>query len=163
MNSLVEISKRYQNMRSTKANSAISCITLSLFGLALSTTIADAEGLPKSLQCNFSSGKATTFEAGSFSSTDPKPLSFQISAIDLEKQSAALVTKGQKAPGQLKIVRAIDANHFIEIVNEGYLNLTTIYDIDPKTKKYPAVHSRHLGILGQPIFAQYTGFCSPKS
>ncbi len=135
---------------------------LSLLGLALAPGALAEQLRPTQLKCEFTSGTATTFEAGKFHSTKPKSLAFEISSINLEKQSAALSTKGGKAPGQLKIVRAINANHFIEIVNEGYLNLTTIYDIDPKSGKYPAVHSRHLGILGQPIFAQYTGFCSPK-
>ncbi len=59
-------------------------------------------------------------------------------------------------------MRAINANHFIEAVNEGFLNLTTIYDKDPATGLYPAVHSRHFGILGQPVFGQYTGSCRPE-
>jgi hypothetical protein len=60
------------------------------------------------------------------------------------------------------VVRAINANHYLEVVNEGFLNLTTVYDKDEKTGKYPAVHSRHFGILGQPVFGQYTGFCSDE-
>ncbi len=53
----------------------------------------------------------------------------------------------------------MNANHFLEVVNEGFLNLTTVYDKDPKTGLHPAVHSRHLGLVGQPVFGQYTGTC----
>ena len=42
------------------------------------------------------------------------------------------MTDGREKPGALKIVRAINANHFLEVVNEGFLNLTTIYDKDPR-------------------------------
>jgi len=59
-------------------------------------------------------------------------------------------------------VRALNANHFLEVANEGFLNLTTVYDKDPTTGTHPAVHSRHLGVLGEPVFAQYAGFCTEK-
>jgi hypothetical protein len=42
------------------------------------------------------------------------------------------------------------------------LNITTVYDRDEASGKYPAVHSRHLAILGQPVVAQYQGFCEAK-
>ena len=63
----------------------------------------------------------------------------------------------------LRIVRAVNANHFLEVVTEGFLNLTTVYDLDPERKAHPAVHSRHLGLLGEPVIAQYYGFCREKS
>jgi hypothetical protein len=59
-------------------------------------------------------------------------------------------------------VQAVNATHFLEVVTEGYLNITTIYDKDEASGKYPAVHSRHLGILGQPVVTQYQGFCEGK-
>ena len=40
--------------------------------------------------------------------------------------------------------------------------ITTIYDKDESKGAYPAVHSRHFGILGQPIVTQYQGFCEGK-
>lgn len=58
-----------------------------------------------------------------------------------------------KPSGKLRIVRALNANSFLEVVDEGFLNLTTIYDLDPATGTYPAVHSRHFGVIGQPVFA----------
>ncbi len=64
--------------------------------------------------------------------------------------------------GQLRVVRAVNANHFLEVVNEGFLNITTIYDFDPRRHAHPAVHSRHLGVLGEPVIGQYYGFCVPK-
>ena len=84
---------------------------------------------------------------------------YKHAGIDLEAQSARLLTGTGDGAGTLRIVRALNANHFLEVVNEGFLNLTTIYDIDPTTGLYPAVHSRHLGLLGQPVFAQYSGEC----
>ena len=45
---------------------------------------------------------------------------------------------------------------------EGFLNLTTVYDRDAATGAHPAVHSRRFGLLGQPVYAHYTGACQPK-
>lgn len=113
------------------------------------------------LACRFEMGNAWSYDAGKFKSVSPSTLTFEIDKIDLDKQSAELITD-DKSMGALRIVRALNANHFLEVANEGFLNLTTIYDKDPATGTLPAVHSRHFGILGQPVFAQYAGFCTPK-
>lgn len=121
-----------------------------------------AQDEPTAFTCAFSDGTATSYENGAFKVMHPAPLKFEITDIDLDRQTAHLVTDGNEKAGVLKIVRAINANHFLEVVNEGFLNLTTVYDKDPATGKHPAVHSRHLGVLGEPVFAQYSGFCTEK-
>jgi hypothetical protein len=121
-----------------------------------------AQGEPKGYVCSFAAGTSSSYENGGFKVTPPAELNFEIADIDLDQQTARLVTDGQQKPGALKIVRAINANHFLEVVNEGFLNLTTVYDKDAATGSHPAVHSRHLGVLGQPVFAQYAGFCTEK-
>jgi len=123
---------------------------------------ARAQDVPKDLKCTFETGNAWSYNEGEFSSKAPAPLTFEITEIDLDGQSAHLLTDGHDNPGTLKIVRAINANHFLEVVNEGFLNLTTVYDKDPATGAHPAVHSRHFGLLGQPVFAQYAGSCTAK-
>jgi len=119
------------------------------------------ENMPTHVMCDFDKGYAWTYDAGKYQSAPPSDLKFEIGSIDLERQSASLILDGRTA-ANLKIVRAINANHFLEVVNEGFLNLTTIYDRDPATGKFPAVHSRHFGLFGQPVFAQYAGSCVPK-
>lgn len=119
------------------------------------------DDFPKHFACDFNQGYAWTYNAGKFKAAPPADLSFEIGNVDLDHQTASLILNGKPANG-LKIVRAINANHFIEVVNEGFLNLTTIYDRDPATGKYPAVHSRHFGLFGQPVFAQYAGTCISK-
>lgn len=123
---------------------------------------ARAQDVPKDLKCTFETGHAWSYKEGEFSSKAPAVLTFEITEIDLDGQSARLLTGGHDNPGTLKIVRAINANHFLEVVNEGFLNLTTVYDKDPATGVHPAVHSRHFGLLGQPVFAQYAGSCTGK-
>ena len=123
---------------------------------------ARAQDVPKGFKCTFETGHAWSYNEGEFSSKAPALLTFEITEIDLDGQSARLLTDGHDNPGTLKIVRAINANHFLEVVNEGFLNLTTVYDKDPATGAQPAVHSRHFGLLGQPVFAQYAGSCTGK-
>jgi len=137
----------------------IALLTLALAAAAQVARAGD-EG-PTHFACDFNKGYSWTYEAGKFQSVPPTDLSFEIGAIDLDKQSASLILDG-KPSGTLRIVRALNANHFLEVANEGFLNLTTIYDLDPATGKYPAVHSRHFGLFGQPVFAQYAGNCTAK-
>lgn len=144
-------------MRSCKA---LFCCLLVMASACASAVSAEEE--PKGFVCSFTKGTSWTREHGAFKTEAPAPLSFEITDIDLDGQSARLVTDGRERPGTLKIVRAINANHFIEVVNEGFLNLTTIYDKDAESGTYPAVHSRHFGIIGQPVFAQYAGSCTAK-
>ena len=89
-------------------------------------------------------------------SPSPSPTSISIGRRRCSSPKAA------RKPASLKIVRAINANHFLEVVNEGFLNLTTVYDKDATSGTYPAVHSRHFGVLGQPVVAQYAGTCTAK-
>jgi len=138
--------------------SCVGCVLamLAYFGAAY------AQDEPKHFVCVFAAGTSWSYDNGSFKTEAPAPLTFEITDIDLEGQSAHLITNGHDKPGVLKIVRAINANHFLEVMNEGFLNLTTVYDKDPATGTYPAVHSRHFGLIGQPVFAQYAGACKAK-
>jgi hypothetical protein len=142
----------------------MSNLRLVLLALALTTGISSAragDNDPTHYACDFNKGYSWTYEAGKFKSSPPADLSFEIGDIDLDKQSATLILDGKPAT-TLKIVRALNANTYLEVVNEGFLNLTTIYDRDAVTGKYPAVHSRHFGLFGQPMFAQYAGNCVAK-
>lgn len=141
--------------------SRLACAVLT-FVLAGSVALrAQSEESPRSFECEFKTGQSTTYEGGSFSSKVAQPLAFTIEKIDLEAQKAVLKTSEGEG-GRLSVVRAINANHFIEAVQEGFLNLTTIYDMDPAASTYPAAHSRHFGFLGQPVIAQYTGLCRAR-
>ncbi|MBA2125245.1 hypothetical protein DLM45_03275 [Hyphomicrobium methylovorum] len=136
-------------------------LVLCLGAIYATAAAADEEKSPAHYACDFKAGFSWSYEGGKFASSPPSELKFEIGNVDLEKQSATLVLDGKSA-NTLKIVRALNANHFLEVVNEGFLNLTTIYDRDPATGEFPAVHSRHFGLFGQPMFAQYAGTCTEK-
>jgi len=115
---------------------------------------------PRTYACSFSNGSAYSYNAGAFKPEKVGNITFEIANINAEIQSADLVTPTGKRP--LRVVRAINALHFLEVVGEGFLNMTTIYDRDDAKGASPAVHSRHFGVLGQPVVGQYLGFCQEK-
>jgi len=118
---------------------------------------AIAEG---ALTCKFGAGVAKTFEKGVFKDDKVQPLEFTIEDVDLVRQTASLRTK--QGRGDLKVVRAIGANHFLEVVTEGFLNMTTVYEAAGPGAPMPAVHSRHFGFFGAPFVSQYHGTCVAK-
>lgn len=109
------------------------------------------------MTCTFTAGVVKTFEKGAFKDEKLEALSFTIDDVDLVRQTATLKTKQGK--GELKVVRAIGANHFLEVVTEGFLNVTTVYDASGPGAPMPAVHSRHFGFFGAPFVSQYHGTC----
>lgn len=139
-------------MRRVRLFSAV----LGLATLTMATTAMAAAGYT----CTFPSGTVNTFENEVYQAAPASPLAFEIGDVDLPRQKAALVTP--KGKGELKIVRAIGANHFLEVITEGFLNITTIYESPAADGSLPAAHSRHFGLLGQPVVSQYHGTCKRK-
>ena len=123
----------------------------------MSDRVAWGAGMPKAYVCQFNDGGAWTFEAGKYSQQGSKSLAFQILNGKGKSDSAMLKTNDGSA--KLKRVIALDANHYLEVTVGGYLNITTIFDEISENEGYPAVHSRHLGILGRPVVSQYRGIC----
>ena len=130
-------------------------ISLALLALLLGPTAADE---PKAFACSFTAGVTHAYDKGQFTAEKASPLDFGIAGIDHGAQTADLRMAG--GTGALRVVQAVNATHFLEVATEGFLNITTIYDKDEaKGGAYPAVHSRHFAIVGQPIVTQYQGFC----
>ena len=141
--------------------SAVAAACCAAAGISAVSLPALAQEPPKAYACTFKSGSTLAYSKSVYNAKRAKPIAFDIVGIDLDGQKAELVSEGG-GKGGLRVVRAVGANHYLEVVTEGYLNITTIYSRDERRKAYPAVHSRHFGLLGEPIVAQYTGFCTAK-
>ena len=126
--------------------------------LAASPSVASEE--PKAFTCSFASGVTHVYDKGEFNAEKPPTLSFGIAAIDQRAQTADLKT--ERGTGTLRLVQAVNATHFLEVVTEGSLHITTVFDKDDAKGAYPAVHSRHFGLMGQPIITQYQDFCQAQ-
>ena len=131
-----------------------------LMVLIASGAVVRAAEEPKAFACTFTNGVSFSYEKGQFATEKASPLSFGVAAIDLAAQTAELKTA--RGTGHLRVAQAVNATHFLEVVTEGYLHVTTIYEKDEAKGTYPAVHSRHFSVLGQPLVAQYQGFCEAK-
>ena len=133
-------------------------VALAVLALWLGPVAADE---PKAFACTFTAGVTHAYDKGQFTAEKASPLAFGIAAIDHKTQTADLRMAG--GAGALRVVQAVNATHFLEVATEGFLNITTIYDKDEsRGGAYPAVHSRHFAIVGQPIVTQYQGFCEAK-
>jgi len=115
---------------------------------------------PKAFACNFTVGVTHSYDKSGFVAEKASPLAFGIAAIDSRAQTAELKT--ERGTGSLRVVVAVNAMHFLEVVTEGFLHVTTVYDKDEARGAYPAVHSRHFGLFGQPLVTQYQGFCEAR-
>ena len=120
--------------------------------------MALATELPKAFNCHFETGGAWIFDDGKYREEKVKALDLQIVT---GKPGSTPVLKTDAGTVRLKHVAALDANHFLEVTVGGYLNITTIFDEKIKTGGFPAVHSRHFGVLGKPLVSQYRGICRP--
>jgi hypothetical protein len=126
--------------------------------MPLACSLPAAAADPTGYACVFNEGAARSFDKGRYKIDKPGRVAFDIASINIDQQTAGV--KRGESTAVLRVVRAVNALHFLEIVGEGFMNVTTVYDRDAKAVKHPAVHSRHFGLLGQPIFSQYYGYCS---
>lgn len=147
------------NRGQTMKRAFFACILTSAALLAPGVAAADG---PTALSCTFESGASWSFKDGKFSSVAPATLAFDLENIDLDGQRATLRASPTAEPGTVAIARAIGASHFLEVATEGFWYITTIYEKDAKAGVFPAVHSRHFGLEGQPVFSQYAGTCKEK-
>ena len=133
-------------------------VALALLALLLGAAVADE---PKAFACSFTVGVTHAYDKGQLRPRRPRrwPSASQAST----RRRRPPICKMAGGTGPLRVVQAVNATHFLEVATEGFLNITTIYDKDEaKGGAYPAVHSRHFAIVGQPIVTQYQGFCEAK-
>ena len=130
--------------------------TFALVGAA--TSAAAAQGA--TYVCAFAPADVWTVPEGGrgdFKPGNAGALNFEISGVTPGGASAMV-----DGSGPLRVVEALDARHFLEVNVAGYLNLTTIYEATTPDGAQLAVHSRHSGVAGRPVVAQYHGSCGVK-
>ena len=130
-----------------------------LLALALACLLASpcAADEPKAFTCTFATGIAYAYDKGAYMAEKASPLLLRHRCH--RRRGADRRAEDPGRDGALRIVQAVNAMHFLEVVTEGFLNVTTVYDKDEAKGAYPAVHSRHFGLFGQPLVTQYQGFC----
>jgi hypothetical protein len=122
--------------------------------------MATAADEPTGYVCTFKIGQTHSWEKRRFKREAASPVTLDLAEIAPAQQTAVLVSGDRRTP--VRVIRAVSALHVLEVVGEGFLNVTTIYDREAGTTTYPAVHARHFGVLGQPIVSNYRGACRAK-
>ncbi|MBC7625278.1 MAG: hypothetical protein H7232_18075 [Aeromicrobium sp.] len=126
---------------------------IALAAAALSTAQTDTA---VTLECDFNSG---VFHAGS-EKTAITSDKFQLlyDAIDARAGTARLI--GNLGASEVKVIERAGRLTFIEVTASGNVTLTTVYRTGAAAP-YPAIHSRHVGLLTEPWGSQMYGTCSP--
>ena len=135
-------------------------LTLPVVALLFSTAAEADPRPPTAFTCVFKQGAVWSFEKGTFRPQEVSRLQVEIVRIDREKQTAEIKSEGGTSP--LRIVLSLNGVHFIEAGVDGFLNVTTVYQREGATGMWPAAHSRHFGVLGQPLVSQYLGQCHSR-
>ena len=128
-----------------------------LGALMLFTSSSVAQG--PSFRCKFSHGQVTNFDNGRpVTERDTGMGEFVLDQINTKDATARLI--GNAGTETLRVLDGGDLVHLVEVTGAGNMNITTIYNFRDKNKgTLPAVHSRHIGLLGDPMPSQYVGLC----
>jgi len=108
---------------------------------------------PKALKCQFPKG--VTYDGGKLEEDAQKDFSLIFDSIDLTKGTARLI--GNIGASDVVVIANASTLNFIEVTPVGYLNVTTLFHLP----EMPAVHSRHVVIIDEPMPSQRYGTCKP--
>lgn len=134
-----------------------STLMLPAVALLLASAASAEPRPPTAFTCVFKQGAVWSFEKGTYRPQEVARLQLDIIKIDREKQTAEV--KGEGGTSPLRIVLSLNGLHFVEAGVDGFLTVTTVYQREGATGTWPAAHSRHFGVLGQPLVSQYLGQC----
>lgn len=113
----------------------------------------------RSLRCTFGTGSIVSWEKGKPVVERDKmkdPINFD--SIDIKAGKARLI--GNQGATDIHVFVTGTGITFIEKTPLGNFTITTIFsDCEKDTKRYIAVHSRHIGGLGFPMPSQFHGTC----
>ncbi len=123
--------------------------------LALAATALAGEPIT-SLRCHFLGGISAEIKDGGFEPETAGPMTFTFVDIDLDAGTARMV--GNIAVETISVSTTPAGFHFLDITDSGNLIVTTAFVVASKGP-YPAVHSRHVNLLGEALPSQYYGTC----
>ena len=139
----------------------ISFAALPLLALLIELPHAGAaDATLKAFSCDFSEGVFTVFEDGKPETEKSGAMSFVFASLDIENGSAQMV--GNNGAADINLLQGSDSLHFLEVTPTGNLNVTSVYTTQAKGGRFISVHSRHVGISGEPWMSQFWGTCEAK-
>jgi hypothetical protein len=108
----------------------------------------------------FSDGQSTTWEDTWMPYTRDTLPETTYAALDFKNSRAQMIGRG--GAGTVVLIAGSEALHFVELTPTGNQTVTTVFLGTSKRGSYPAIHSRHMNLIGQPSVSQFRGYCAPR-
>ena len=113
-------------------------------------------GSTRTLKCDFASGVFHAWGENTKINSDHFTLIYD--SIDVKARTARLI--GNVGSSDVVALETPEHLSFLEVTPNGNVTLTTVYRTGAAAP-YPAIHSRHVGLLTEPWGSQMYGSCSP--
>jgi hypothetical protein len=119
-----------------------------------------AQDAPKALLCQFPQGVLSNFEKIWSSKSLSENFQLIIAAIDRAGGKAQLI--GNAGAADLIVVDGGTVLNFLEITPTGNSTLTSVFLKRTPDDKFPAVHARHMSMIGNAVVSNYRGLCTAR-
>jgi hypothetical protein len=116
---------------------------------------------PKAFVCKFTQGASARYDKAEWSvKVLNEKLELTFAGLNSQQGKAQLI--GNAGASDLRYWKGAWTWNFVEVTDTGNVMTTTVFDTS-NGKDFPAVHSRHTSVVGEPLPSQYRGTCSARS
>ena len=122
-------------------------------------TLEAERGAARSLKCAFPTVTSLDWKANDIKPTvSQQDFGFNLDGIDHKAYQARLI--GNLGAVDLAVIDGFKVIPFVETTASGNVNVTTVFaEAAPGNRRFKAVHSRHVHMLGGPLPSQAYGYC----
>ena len=124
-------------------------------------SVASAVAQPKAIVCEFTSRHSANFDPRYQPNKTGERLALTFASIDVAARSAQLI--GNAGAATVTLFASEGKLNFVEVTDGGNITMTSVFALVPSGDPMPAVHSRHMMMLGMALVSQFTGSCAPRS
>jgi hypothetical protein len=124
-----------------------------------SLNAALSQSAVKAYVCDFTTGQTTSWNTN-WASPESEAFASQTVFVFKEKSRAQMI--GHSGAADVLVVSGDLSFHFLERTDTGNFTLTTVFADVERPGFFPAVHSRHMNIFGQPRISQLRGSCTAR-
>jgi hypothetical protein len=116
---------------------------------------------PKAFVCKFTQGASARYDEAEWSvKVLNEKLDLTFAGLNPQQGKAQLI--GNAGASDLRFWKGAWTWNFVEVTDTGNVTTTTVFDAS-NGKDFPAVHSRHTSVVGEPLPSQYRGICAAKT
>ena len=116
---------------------------------------------PRAFICKFTQGAAARYDEAEWSvKVLNEKMDLTFASLNSQQGKAQLI--GNARASDVQFWKGAWTWNFVEVTDTGNVMTTTVFDRS-NGKDFPAVHSRHTSVAGEPLPSQYRGDCSVRS